>query len=191
MTLITVCPRCNYQINGVFQYACPNCSFNISALAGRGTTSFQVLKWLKHTDLLQGQSIQLAEGEKYNASFNFNGYAKLDDIVRFTITYGDRVNYSSPRSRHPTSFVISYIPEQLGAGTAIHYPGTVPCSGICLVSPQSDEYAHSYPVIDEWVHDTFARFTSYCRFCNMPTAFGQPICENCYSSRSSDWLKFL
>lgn len=191
MSLSTACPKCGNSISGVFPNQCPYCDFNLDALAGKGTTSFQVLKWQKHSDLLQGQNIQLGPGEVYNASFNYNGYAKLDDIVRFTITYGDRVTLPAAHGKYQNPVIISYIPEQLGAGTAIHFPGTVPCSGICLVSPQSDIYAHSYPVIDQWVQETFPGASSDCRICGASTAFGQPICEKCYAERDSSWENFL
>jgi hypothetical protein len=72
MTLTTICPRCGNVIQGPFPDHCPYCPFNLSALAGRGTTSFQVMKWKKHSDLLQGRNIQLAAGEIYNASFDYN-----------------------------------------------------------------------------------------------------------------------
>jgi hypothetical protein len=191
MSITSVCPKCGNAISGPFPQQCPYCPFNLSALAGRGTTSFQYLKWKKHSDLLQGQNIQLAKGETYNTSFNFKGYAQLDDIVRFTVTFGDRTTLPSSRGAHQNPVIISYIPEQLGAGTAIYLPGTIPCSGICLISPQSDIYAHSFPVIDDWVQATFPGETSYCRICNAPTAFGQPICAECYAERDSDWHNFV
>jgi hypothetical protein len=191
MCITTSCPKCRNSISGPFPDQCPYCTFNLSALVGQGTTSYQVTKWNKHSDLLQGRNIQLSSGEIYNASFDFNGYAKLDDIVRFTITYGDRTTLPAPHGGYENPVIISYIPEQLGAGTAIHFPGTVPCSGICLVSPQSDIYAHSFPVIDEWTQVTFPGASSSCRFCNSSTAFGQPICEKCYAERGSDWKNFL
>ncbi len=189
--MLIPCPKCGNEVEGPFPNQCPYCTFNLSALTGKGTTSFQQIKWDKHSDLLQGRNIQLYDGGTYNASFDYNGYTQLEDIVRFTITYGDRVAIPSPRGGHQNPVILSYIPEQLGAGTAIHFPGTVPCSGICLVSPQSDVYAHSFPVIDEWVQVTFSNDSSYCRICNSPTAFGQPICEKCYVERGSDWKNFL
>jgi len=191
MIVTTTCPKCGNPISRPFPNQCPYCPFNLSALAGCGTTSFQVLKWNKHSDLLQGRNIQLAKGEIYNASFNYSGFAQLEDIVRFTVTFGDRTTLPSPHGGYQNPVIISYIPEQLGAGTAIHFPGTVPCSGICLVSPQSDSYAHSFPVIDEWVQATYSTNVSFCRFCKTPTAFGQPICADCYAERGSDWKIFI
>jgi hypothetical protein len=191
MSITSICPKCGNLISGPFPQQCPYCPFNLSALVGRGTTAFQVMKWEKHSDLLFGRNIQLANGETYNTSFNFNGYAQLEDIVRFSITFGDRTTILSPHGGHQNQLIVSYIPEQLGAGTAIYSPGTIPCSGICLISPQSNDYAHSFPVIDDWVQATFAGATSSCRICSAPTAFGQPICAECYAERGSDWHNFI
>jgi hypothetical protein len=191
MTVTSVCPKCQKQVLGPFPDHCPHCSFNLLALTGLGTTSFQVSNWAKHSALLQGKNIPLAKNQIYNASFDFNGFANLKDIVRFTITYGDRVDLQSSQGGHINPAIVAYIPETLGAGTAIHFPGTVPCSGICLVSPHSDAYAHSYPIIDDWVKATFPNSRSYCRLCGSLTAFGQPICENCYTKKGSDWKNFI
>ena len=187
----TSCPKCGYSFIGPFPSRCPNCPFDISALAGRGTTSFQMRKWNKHTDLLQGRDIQIQPGEIYNASFDYNGQANLDDLVRFTITFGDRTSLPSSRGNYLNPIIVAYTPEQIGAGTAIHFPGTVPCSGICLISPQSENYAHSFPVIDDWVQKTFAGTTSHCRVCNAITFFGQSICANCYGKYDRGWKTFL
>jgi len=182
------CPKCGALVKGAFPNNCPTCSFNINGLIGKGTTSFQEMNWQKHTDILFGRNIQLAKGQTYNASFDFNGYEKLEDIVRYTITYGVRTDIES---RHKKSnIIISYIPEIIGAGTAIHFRNTVPCSGICLISPESENFSHSFPVIDEWVQVKFSNQSSFCRFCNKTTEFGQPICSNCYKEFGSNW-KFL
>jgi hypothetical protein len=190
-SIFSSCPKCGHQVAGTFPSKCPNCTFDISALAGRGTTSFQVFKWNKHADLLQGRDIQLQSGEIYNASFDYNGQANLDDLVRFTITYGDRTTLPSARGSYQNPIILAYIPERIGAGTAIHFPGTVPCSGICLISPQSENYSHSFPVIDEWVQTTFAGTTSNCRICSSATSFGQPICAACYIKHGGGWRSFL
>jgi hypothetical protein len=191
ITLFSSCPKCGYSVSGAFPNKCPNCTFDISALIGLGTSSFQKRNWNKHTDLLQGRDIQLQPGGTYNASFDYNGHANLADIVRFTITYGDRTTLQSPRGSHSNPLIIAYIPERIGAGTAIHFPGTVACSGICLMSPQSEKYGHPFPIIDEWVQNTFAGSSSFCRICKTPTSFAQPICADCYAKNGSDWKNFM
>lgn len=185
----STCPKCGNRIKGPFPNHCPFCSFNIDALAGRGTTSFQVKKWQKHSDLLYGRNIQLTNGEIINTSFDFHGYANLDDIVRFTITYGERSFLKSRKQINPV--IISYIPEVIGAGTAIYSLGTIPCSGICIISPSSNDYSHPFPVIDVWVKTTFPNMESFCRICQSPTTFGQPFCEKCYESNGSNWRNFI
>jgi len=185
------CPRCSVELAGPFPVTCPNCGFSIDGLTGKGTTDFQIKKWKKHTDLLQGRAIQLSSGVTYNASFDYNGVAKLDDIVRFAIAYGDRAVIPSPRGKYNNPIIIAYIPEQIGTGTAIHFPGTVPCSGICLISPHSHTYAHSFPVIDEWVDSEFKGYTTNCRICNKQTSFAQPVCLDCYSDFNSDWRNLI
>jgi hypothetical protein len=79
--IVSYCPKCGHQVFGAFPSQCPNCPFNIAALAGKGTTAFQISKIIKHTDLLQGRNIRLSKNDTYNASFDYNGYAQLDDIV--------------------------------------------------------------------------------------------------------------
>src|SRR4051794_30335622 len=83
------CPACKKLVDGVFPSTCPHCGFSIDALANRGTSDFQKNKTGKHTDLLYGRNIHLDKKEEFNASFDFNGAAKLDELVRFAITYGD------------------------------------------------------------------------------------------------------
>jgi hypothetical protein len=112
-------------------------------------------------------------------------------IVRFTLTYGDKTTLQAARGNHQNQIVIAYIPERIGSGTAVHFPGTVPCSGICLISPQSDNYGHSFPVIDEWVQNTFSGRQSSCRICGQVTDFAQPICSTCYSEQHFDWRNYL
>ena len=185
----SICPRCSFVITGPFPIQCPNCGFNVSELAGMGTSSFQVRKWNEHTDIIQDRNIDLY-GKQYNASFDYNGTAMLQDLVRFTISYGDRISLPSSRG-YTEQYIIAYIPEPIGAGTAIHFPRAVPCSGICLISPSSPRYAHPIPVIDEWATRKFARFSSTCRFCGAPASVGQIVCPNCYIPYAGDWRTLL
>jgi hypothetical protein len=184
------CPQCSSVIPGAFPQQCPYCSFNIDALAGKGTTDFQRIKWNKHTDLLQGRDIQLY-GQKFNTSFDYSGSALLADIVRFAITMGDRAMVKAPRGTQQNQAIICYIPDRIGAGTAIYDHGTVACSGICLISPNSPDWGHSFPVLDDWVQQKFAGYKSSCKLCATETAFGQPICAQCYREIGENWKILL
>ena len=180
------CPNCHSTSKGVFPVRCPNCDFNIDGLVGRSTSSFQEKKWKEHTQLLYGDTIDLHEKE-FNASFDYKGIAHIDELIRFTITFGDKATILDARGIHSNQIILSYFPEPIGRGTAIHYHQLVPCSGLMVISPQSEEYAHAFPVLDEWVHDKFQNGKSHCRLCKRETDFGQPICSDCYTRRSMDW----
>ena len=155
-TYRSTCPSCKEIIAGPFRLECPHCLFNIRGLVGQGTSDFQRRKWDQHTDILQGRDVHLYDKD-FNASFDYNGHVLMTDLVRFTISYGDRAELPSPRGNHYNPVILAYIPEIIGSGTAIHYTGTVPCSGVCLISPQSVDYSHSFPVIGMCQHkwDTF------------------------------------
>lgn len=184
------CPRCNMTINGVFPHSCPSCGFSVSTLAGQGTSSFQQKNWKEHTDLLYGGTVGLY-GKKYNASFNYKGVANLEDMVRFTITYGDTATIKDSRGIHDTQVILAYFPEVLGSGSAIYYHQMVPCSGLMVMSPSSLDHSHVFPVIDDWVQGTFPGRQSSCRLCGRPTDFGQPICADCYASGNNQWTELL
>jgi hypothetical protein len=184
------CPKCNTRVEGIFPTHCPACSFNIDALAGLNMSADQRDKWREHTDLLSGSAVALYNKE-FNASFNYNGVANLPDIVQFTITFGDRATTLDRRGRHSNQVILAYLPEIIGSGSAIHYPSLVPCSGVMLISPGSQNYAHSYPIIDEWVQRKFPTQKSFCRMCARETGFGVPICNECYEQYDMDWRKLM
>ena len=87
------CIKCAALIPGAFPHKCPNCGFNIDELAGKQTNAFQITKWDEHTDLIQGRGIQLY-GKDYNASFDFNGMARIEDL-----SFGDSVQLPSRSGR--------------------------------------------------------------------------------------------
>jgi hypothetical protein len=182
------CPACNHEVQGAFPAQCPNCPFNVKALAGQGTSSFQKKNWNQHADILYGRNVGLY-GKRFNTSFDHNGQAALDDLVRFTITYGDRVNV--PTRNNQTPAIVAYIPDIIGSGTSIHNPGLVPCSGIVLMSPHSTDYAHAYPMLDQWLQTAFPNVVSHCRVCGAATTVGQPVCAACYVDLGLDWQTLL
>jgi hypothetical protein len=117
--------------------------------------------------------------------------AKLTDLLQFALTYGDRTTKPDSRWINNKLVIVAYTPEVIGSGSAIHYPSLVPCSGVMLMSPNSQVYAHSFPVIDEWVQKTFPTQKSICRICGSETGFGVPVCNNCYLKNGWDWQKLL
>lgn len=188
--MTTSCPMCNFVVPGAFPAQCPSCSFSLSLLAVGGTTPFQRKKWKEHTDIVCGRQLQL-RGKAYNASFDYSGVAKLEDVLRFTVTFGDRVEVPALRSNDHNPAIITYIPEPIGSGTSICNPGALPCSGVCLLSPHSNKWAHSFPVMDDWVQRKFPGRMSRCRICENQTGFAQPICPQCYVQHNGNWLSFL
>jgi hypothetical protein len=148
------------------------------------------MKWKEHTDLLYSGSVPLY-GKQYNASFNYNGVADLEDMIRFTLTFGDTATIKDSRGINDTKVILAYFPEIFGSGSATHYHQLVACSGLMVMSPSSFNYSHAFSVIDEWIQNTFPGWQSTCRLCNEPTDFGQPICAKCYSSGNNKWTDLL
>lgn len=182
------CPRCGGHVDGFFPSVCPFCGLSTNTLANMGTTSFQMRKTREHTDLLYGTDISFY-GKKYNASFNFYGNANLQDIVRYTITYGAQIPIQSRNTS--VKAILAYCPEVLGIGTTIGQDTQVPCSGVCLVSPQSTDWGHAIPVIDDWVKTRYGSFSSRCIICGLSTSVGVPLCEGCYLSHTSSWREMI
>lgn len=184
------CPNCANHVPLPFPPTCPHCSFTIDGLTGKGTSSFQKKKDSQHRDLLYGRNVDLYK-KQFNASFDFYGEAELPDLVRFSISYGDRTIVPSTHGSHPTELIVSYIPSVIGSGASIYGPGLLPCSGICLMSPASTGYAHSFPFLDDYVRSKFSGLSSTCRSCGDPTGFAQPFCTKCYQTKSLDWKSWL
>jgi len=183
------CPKCKNLVDIPFGYYCPNCDFNIDALTGKTTSSFQAIKWNEHTDILQGRDIELY-GKEFNASFDYNGFTKLEDLIRFTITYGDRGKIQSQRGNNENDIIVGFIPEIIGSGTAIYVNSEVPCSGVVIISPQSEMYAHSFPAIDQWINNKFLGHIGCCKLCGKEMPFGHTICNECYE-KYNNWLKLI
>lgn len=183
------CPDCRNPVRLPFPSQCPHCDFNIAGLAGRGTSAFQARKYTQHTDILFGRNIELY-GKQYNASFDYNGSASLDDLVRFTLSYGDRATIQPANRPFSTEYIVAYVPEVIGSGTSIIDAGPTPCSGVALISPASEEFSHSFPVIDTFVESTFGNRSGSCKSCGTPVGFGFPFCQACYFN-IGDWHTLL
>lgn len=184
-----LCPKCKSPFSGVFPKECPNCKFNIHGLAGKTTSEFQRKKLREHTDLLYGSQIQ-TYGKEFNTSFDFVGYAALEDIVRFDITYGEHTSVLSQHGNHQTEVIVCYLPAIIGSGVSVYSASPVPCSGIAIMSPGSANFGHPFPTMDDWVR-TLNVGSSVCKVCSAPTPFACPVCERCYLERQYDWRKLL
>jgi len=189
MKIYFSCPKCGNNSEAPFQNKCSFCGFNIDHLIGIRLSNHQQKKYEKHTSLLRGEGIALDDGE-YNASFDHNGDANLVDLINFTISYGDRGQIPDSRGIYSNEAIVAYVPEIVGSGTSIYDRNCVPCSGICIISPQSYEYGHSFPTLDDWVTNNFSGKSS-CRYCGNQTDFGQPFCADCYNKCNIDWRQML
>jgi hypothetical protein len=183
------CPGCGNEFPSPFRSPCATCGFDIGHLSGKSLSDFQKRKWDKHTELLTGNSISLYGGA-FNASFDHNGTAKLDDLLRFTLGFGEMASLPARGSRS-NDIRIAFIPETIGSGTSIYAQGLMACSGICVVSPASLQFGHPFPVLDNWVNQTFLGQASTCRFCGTSTSFGVPFCPGCFARNGGDWTRFL
>jgi hypothetical protein len=175
-----------------FPYTCPHCASSFDGLTGRGTSEFQKKNAREHRDLLLGQNIKLYKGREYNCSFDHYGEANLPDLVRYTLSYGHGEIVPSSHGNAPTSVIAAYIPEIIGQGLSKYSTsGPMPASGVMLVSPGSLNWAHSHPVLYDYMQHKYASKPGGCRLCKAPTGFGHGICGDCYAARGGSWLDFL
>ncbi len=186
------CVKCHTKLNAPFPGECPHCGFNLDHLSGKKLSRFQKEKREKHTDLLSGREIQLY-GSTYNASFDNYGDANLEDLVRFTISYGHHAKLPSKGGRPDGELIVSFIPDIIGSGVSIYDTSYAPvaCSGVGILSPVSETHAHAIPVLDAWIQDRFKVEKGVCVLCGTPTAFGHPLCGKCYEANGKDWRRFL
>lgn len=183
------CPACHTSVSLPFPSQCPFCDFNINGLAGRGTSDFQRSKYQEHNDIPSGRKIDLYDKE-INASFDYNGSASLDDLVRFALSYGDRATIQPANRPYTTDRIVAYVPEIIGSGTSLIDTGPIPCSGVVLISPASRTHSHAYPAIDTYVQSAFADHSGSCKSCGTPVRFGFPFCDTCYP-KYGDWRKLI
>ena len=90
------CPKCDGEQQAPFQPPCPYCRFDLRHLDGRDLSKPQVEKWHKHHALVSGHGLVVVDG-RYNASFDHNGNAQISDLIRFTLSFGDREHLPSTR----------------------------------------------------------------------------------------------
>jgi hypothetical protein len=191
LVLDVPCPVCQALVPAPFPYSCPHCFATFDGLLGSGTSAFQTKNSREHRDLLYGQNVQLYRGREYNCSFDHYGEANLPDLVQYTLSYGHRTTVPSNHGNVPTVMIAAYIPDIIGSGVSkYNTAGPLPASGVMLVSPASLNYAHSFPVLDDYMQHKFATAPGGCSLCKKPTGFGHGICADCYAKRSGSWLDF-
>ncbi len=186
------CFHCGHSSSSPITYPCSNCGANLNHLNGQSFSNFQRNKWNEHTDLIQGyQQVQLYD-KNWNCSFDTTGTSKINDIVKFTINYGQKLSLQSNRGNHVNEAYLSFIPEIIGQGTSSQYTtlSTVTCSGCCIISPQSINYGHPFPVLIDWVKQTWSSESSQCYKCGKKTHVGLQICGECYQ-KIGNWEKLL
>jgi hypothetical protein len=96
------------------------------------------------------------------------------------LTYGDWATVPAGRGRYTNDVVIVFVPEVIGSGTSIFQAGPVPCSGVCLMSPASLDWGHSYPALASYVQETFGHLLSKCKLYGTATPFAVPVCDDCF-----------
>jgi hypothetical protein len=187
-----VCFCCGYTDTKAIRYPCPSCGIDISHLDGTIKSTFQARKWNQHLDLVSGNSINLY-GKDWNCSFDVSGFPKIADIVKFTLNYGQRLLLPSNRGTYVNDVYLTFIPEIIGSGVSTHYAtlDSQPCSGCCIISPQSVNYGHPFPILYDWVTQEWPTAKASCCVCGQSTHVGLTICWECYQKRGGDWTTFL
>lgn len=146
----------------------------------------------KHEELVTFGTLSFGDGPgKFNASFDFNGVASKDKLVRFALAFGHRTRISSGPGRIPSDVVLAYVPEIIGSGVSKFWSGNLACSGICVISPASEQWAHPFPAMDSWVRSKNPGRAWKCTTCPNPVPFGHAFCSDCYARHGSDWRTFL
>lgn len=187
-----LCVRCNGKLEAPIPETCVYCGFTLDHLSGKKLSDFQKQKREKHTDLLFERDIQLY-GSNYNASFDNYDDANFKDLIRFILSYGHHAKLPSGGARKANRIVVAFIPKIVGYGVSSYDTcyDPVPCSGVGIISPASQNYGHGFPVLDDWIQKAFKTERGYCDSCGVPTAFGHPFCHKCYEICRRDWRNFL
>ena len=184
------CYNCGKTSPSPIHYPCSTCGVDVSHLDGTSLSTWNQRKWGHHTALLSGSYIPL-HGKDWNCSFDIVGYSKIPKIVEYTLNYGQE--FTLTHRGHTNSVYLTFIPEIIGSGVSKHYAtlDSHPVSGCCIISPKSVQYGHPFPILHDWVTNTFAGQTSQCRLCSEPTQLGITVCWRCYGQHGNDWTKLL
>jgi hypothetical protein len=185
------CIKYNYQQSTPIHFPCPSCNFDIEHLDGKNLSQWQQRKWFEHTELLHGSNVNL-HGKDWNCSFDIVGYTNIHDIVIYTINYGHKTILPNQSGKIQNVVIFSFIPEIIGAGLSPYCTsGAQPCSGCCIISPQSINYGHPFPILYDWVTNNFSAESTFCKICGIPTSLGITVCSNCYAENLHDWTNLL
>lgn len=186
------CYSCGVVSATPVKYPCKACGADLSHLDGTALGQWQQKKWGDHTTLLTGSYIPL-KGKEFNCSFDVVGYSKIPDIVEYTLNYGDKLTLPSTHGGYINDVYVAFIPVIIGSGVSKHYTnlGPQPVSGCCVISPNSLQYGHPFPMLYDWVVDKFPGITSKCRLCSKQTHLGLSVCWECYGKIGNDWKKLL
>lgn len=186
------CFYCGFSSSTPVRYPCPGCELSLDHLDGNQNSPFQTRKWHEHTELVTGNTVGL-HGKDWNCSFDSTGYRKISSIVEYTVNYGQTLQLSSNRGNHINDVRLAFIPEIIGSGISTHYAtlSNQTCSGCCVISPRSIRFGHTFPVLYDWVSQTWQGSQTNCRRCNKSTHVGLTICWECYQELGSDWTQLL
>ena len=145
----------------------------------------------KHRGLVLNGTVELGNGPgKFNASFDSNGLASHDKLIRFTVAFGHRTQISSGPGRPANKMIVAYVPEIIGSGVSKYHVGMTPVSGMCILSPASPVWGHTFPVMDQWMTQKAPTTPWKCATCPNCVYFGQVFCPACYQAHGSDWRTF-
>ena len=183
------CPSCSTILYQPFD-GCPACGFTTDHLVHPISPEAKK-KMLDHTQLLVRDTVELGGRPAFNASFDYYGHANLDELVRYTVTFGHRTEVSSGPGRQPCSVIAAYIPEVIGSGISRYSEDYMPCSGVCIISPTSAKWGHPFPMLDQFVDSKMGSESSVCFRCGSTTPVAHPVCINCYGELGNDWKSCL
>ena len=184
------CVSCGYTMTTRL-IRCPGCMCDYSHLVAPTSTE-AIEKKEKHSEIVTHGTVSLGDGPgRFNASFDHNGVASQDKIVRFVAAFGHRDTISSGPGRTPSNVIVSYLPEVIGSGVSNFWTGERQCSGVCIILPASPVWGHLFPVMDDWIRGKDSGTARSCVRCSNRVPFGQPFCSNCYAEQGSDWRTFV
>jgi len=182
------CMHCGAKVYGVYPIVCDKCGYSIDYLSGVSTSAFQQDKFWKHTEISRTGSLSIGKHGPIG-SFTMLGVSILSDMVRYALTYGSTGKTTNGRG-DATNFCACYFPEVIGSGILPGHSLLVPCSGLMIISPQSQDWGHPFPMLDEWQQKNVPYQDGRCQFCNKSIDFGQTICQDCYHP-GFDWRTTL
>lgn len=184
------CISCGYTMTTQL-VQCPGCLCDYSNLLDP-TSPEAIEKKEKHFEIALHGTVSLGDGPgRFNASFDHNGAASQDKIIRFAAAFGHRDKISSGPGRTPSDVIVSYVPEVIASGVSKFWTRERACSGVCIISPASPVWGHLFPAMDEWIRGHDSGAVRKCVRCSNPVPFGHPFCAVCYTELDSDWRTFI